>query len=76
VASGGAGGTVEVRAGSATGTLLGTLTVPVTGGWENYQDVSANLSGAPTGTTSLYLVFKGPSGQGNLFDVDSFTIGT
>ncbi|MFF1449911.1 carbohydrate-binding protein [Streptomyces sp. NPDC058274] len=76
VASGGAGGTIEVRTGSATGTLLGTLTVPVTGGWETYQDVSANLSGAPTGSTTLYLVFKGPSGQGNLFDVDSFTIGT
>ncbi|MER5305377.1 PQQ-dependent sugar dehydrogenase [Streptomyces lasiicapitis] len=76
VASGGAGGTLEVRAGSATGTRLAALTVPVTGGWENYQDVTGTLGGAPAGTTTLFLVFKGPSGQGNLFDVDSFTIGT
>ncbi|WP_327350953.1 PQQ-dependent sugar dehydrogenase [Streptomyces sp. NBC_01304] len=73
VSSGGAGGTIEVRTGSPTGTLLGTLTVPVTGGWENFTDVSANLSGAPSGPTKLYLVFKGPTGQGNLFDVDAFT---
>ncbi|MGO4428710.1 carbohydrate-binding protein, partial [Streptomyces sp. MCAF7] len=51
VASAGAGGTLEIRAGSATGTLLGKATVPVTGGWETYQDVSADLSRAPSGTT-------------------------
>ncbi len=32
VASAGAGGTIEVRAGSPTGTLLGTATVAGTGG--------------------------------------------
>ncbi|WP_425442622.1 PQQ-dependent sugar dehydrogenase [Streptomyces indicus] len=76
VSSGGAGGTIEVRAGSATGTLLGTATVPVTGGWETFQDVTANLSNQPAGSTTLYLVFKG--GTGSLFDVDefSFTTGT
>ncbi|MFJ6571811.1 PQQ-dependent sugar dehydrogenase [Streptomyces sp. NPDC091292] len=76
IASGGAGGTLEVRTGSPTGTLLGTLTVPVTGGWDNYQNVTGTLAGGPSGTTSLYLVFKGPTGQGNLFDLDSFTIGS
>jgi glucose/arabinose dehydrogenase/PKD repeat protein len=75
VSSGGAGGTLEIRAGSATGTLLGKATVPVTGGWETFQDVTANLSRAPRGTTTLYLVFKG-SGTGALFDVDDFTITT
>jgi hypothetical protein len=74
IASGGAGGTLEIRAGSATGTLLGKATVPVTGGWENFQDVSADLSRAPKGTTTLYLVFKG--GSGALFDVDDFTFTT
>ena len=44
VSSGGAGGTLEVRAGSATGTLLGTATVPVTGGWETFADVTGTLS--------------------------------
>ncbi|MER6830703.1 carbohydrate-binding protein [Streptosporangium sp. NPDC000563] len=76
VSSGGAGGTLEVRAGSATGTLLGTVTVPVTGGWDTFRDVSANLSNAPSGTTTLFLVFKGPTGQGNLFDLDAFTLNT
>ncbi|MBD9722064.1 PQQ-dependent sugar dehydrogenase [Streptomyces caniscabiei] len=72
VSSGGAGGKLEVRAGSPTGRLLGSATVPATGGWENFQDVTANLSRAPRGTTTLHLVFKG-SGSGGLFDVDDFT---
>ncbi|MFC8348231.1 carbohydrate-binding protein [Streptomyces sp. NPDC057280] len=76
VSSGGAGGTLQVRAGSATGTLLGTATVPVTGGWDTFTDVTANLSGAPAGTTELFLVFRGPTGQGSLFDVDAFTLGS
>jgi glucose/arabinose dehydrogenase len=75
VSSGGAGGTLEFRAGSATGTLLGKAAVPVTGGWETFQEVSADLSRAPRGTTELFLVFKG-SGTGALFDVDDFTFTT
>ncbi|MFD6023453.1 PQQ-dependent sugar dehydrogenase [Streptomyces griseoluteus] len=74
VSSAGAGGTLEVRAGSAKGTLLGKATVPVTGGWETFQDVSADLSRAPKATTTLFLVFKG--GTGALFDVDDFTFTT
>jgi len=70
VASGGVGGTLEVRAGSPTGTLLGTAMVPVTGGWETFQDVGTALTNRPAGTTVLYLVFKG--GTGALFDVDDF----
>ncbi|WP_037901999.1 MULTISPECIES: PQQ-dependent sugar dehydrogenase [Streptomyces] len=75
VSSGGSGGTLEIRAGSATGTLLGKTTVPVTGGWETFQDVTADLSRAPRDTTTLYLVFKG-TGTGALFDVDDFTFTT
>ncbi|MFI2436094.1 PQQ-dependent sugar dehydrogenase [Streptomyces sp. NPDC018693] len=74
VASAGAGGTLEVRAGSPSGTVLGRATVPVTGGWETFQDVAAALSRAPRGTTTLYLVFRG--GSGALFDVDDFTFTT
>ncbi|MFF3598125.1 lectin [Kitasatospora indigofera] len=72
VSSAGAGGTIEVRAGSPAGPLLGTATVPVTGGWETFQDVSTPLVNRPATTTSLYLVFKG--GSGSLFDVDEFTL--
>ncbi|MFD3716484.1 PQQ-dependent sugar dehydrogenase, partial [Streptomyces sp. NPDC058677] len=75
VSSGGTGGTLEIRAGSARGTLLGKATVPVTGGWDTFQDVSADLSRAPRGTTTLYLVFKG-RGTGALYDVDDFTFTT
>jgi glucose/arabinose dehydrogenase/PKD repeat protein len=73
VASGGTGGQIQVRAGSQTGTVLGTLTVPNTGGWENFTTVSAPLSNAPAGTTKLFLVFAG--GAGALFDLDQFTLG-
>ncbi|WP_084959382.1 ThuA domain-containing protein [Thermoactinospora rubra] len=70
VASGGPGGTIEVRRGSPTGTLLGSVAVPNTGGWESYRDVSTTL--ASGGSGELYLVFTG-SGSG-LFDVDDFTL--
>ncbi|WP_214409145.1 carbohydrate-binding protein [Sphaerisporangium fuscum] len=76
VSSGGPGGRIEVRAGSATGTLLGTVNVANTGGWDTFVDATANLGGAPTGTTTLYLVFHGVTGQGNLLDLDAFTFDT
>ncbi|WBC16728.1 carbohydrate-binding protein [Micromonospora sp. WMMA1998] len=67
VASGTSGGTIEVRAGSATGPLLGSVDVPATGGWTTYRTVSTSLSGAGSGP--LHLLFTG--GTGFLFDVDS-----
>jgi type 1 glutamine amidotransferase len=70
VSSGGAGGTIEYRAGSATGTLLGSTPVPVTGGWETFRSVGATT--ATSSATTLYLVFKG--GSGALFDVDQVTL--
>ncbi|MEO3756623.1 carbohydrate-binding protein [Streptomyces sp. B6B3] len=74
VSSGGSGGTIEVRAGSADGTLLGSVEVPQTGGWETFENVTTTLSNAPAGTTTLYLVFTGSSGY--LLDVDDFTFTT
>ncbi len=41
---------------------------------KTFTTVTTALSGGPAGTTSLYLVFKG--GTGNLFDVDAFTVDT
>jgi PKD repeat protein len=76
VSSAGPGGTIEVRAGSATGTLLGSVAVAPTGSWDTFVNVSGSLSSGPAGSTTLYLVFKGVSGQGNLFDVDAFTFAT
>ena len=73
VSSAGSGGTLSVRAGSPTGTVLGSVTVPVTGGWETFTEVSTALSAVPAGTTTLYLTFHG--GTGTLFDVDAFSFG-
>ncbi|QDY10071.1 carbohydrate-binding protein [Micromonospora sp. HM134] len=74
VSSAGAGGTVQIRAGSPTGTVLGQATVPVTGGWDVFTTVTGTVSGAPTGTTTLYLTFAG--GSGLLYDLDAFTLNT
>ena len=74
VSSGGPGGTIEVRAGSPSGTLLGIIAVPSTGAWNVFTNVATNLAPAPTTTTTLYLVFKGTgSGGTDLMDIDSFT---
>ncbi|WP_062431060.1 family 43 glycosylhydrolase [Herbidospora daliensis] len=61
VASGTSGGRIEVRLGSATGTVVGTCTVPGTGGWQTWTTVTCPISGA-TGTRDLYLRFAGNSG--------------
>ncbi|MEV6597295.1 PQQ-dependent sugar dehydrogenase [Actinoplanes sp. NPDC051346] len=72
VSSGGAGGTLQLRMGSPTGTVLGAATVPVTGGWETFTEVTGAVSGAPAAAGTLYLTFSG--GAGALFDVDAFTL--
>ncbi|SDI13918.1 carbohydrate-binding protein [Nonomuraea jiangxiensis] len=71
VASAGAGGTLTLRAGSATGTVLGSATVAPTGGWETWANVTGTIT-APASMSNLFLVFTG--GAGSLFDLDSFTL--
>lgn len=70
VSSAGAGGTIEIRSGSATGTLLGSVAVPVTGGWETFTTVTTTLTGSASGP--LFLRFTG--GGGALFDIDTFSL--
>ncbi len=65
VASAGNGGTLEFHLDSATGPLIATVTVPVTGGWQTWKSVSANASGA-SGVHDLYVVFQGTAPIGNL----------
>ncbi|OWV11490.1 glycoside hydrolase [Micromonospora wenchangensis] len=67
VASATTGGRIEVRLGSATGTTVGTCTVPVTGGWQTWTTVTCPVSGA-IGTQDVFLRFAG--GSGNLFNVN------
>ncbi|QSF56523.1 ThuA domain-containing protein [Nocardioides sp. zg-1228] len=51
-----AGATFEVRQGSATGTAIGTLTVPNTGGAQTYQTVTTTFTNATTTSQPLYFV--------------------
>ncbi|WP_159020761.1 carbohydrate-binding protein [Algibacter sp. L3A6] len=51
-------GDIEVRLGGVTGTLIGTIPVVSTGGWQNWTTVSANLTSV-SGVHDVYLVFTG-----------------
>ncbi|MFD0661950.1 family 43 glycosylhydrolase [Thermocatellispora tengchongensis] len=75
VASATGGGRIELRLGGVNGTLVGTCTVPGTGGWQTWTTVTCPVTGA-TGTHDLY--FKYTGGGGNLFNVNwwQFTGGT
>jgi hypothetical protein len=66
-ASGGNGGVIELHLDSKTGPIVGTLKVPETGGWHNWEEISCDVSGA-NGEHDLYLVFSG--GDGYLMNVD------
>ncbi|GIO62078.1 carbohydrate-binding protein [Paenibacillus cineris] len=66
VASNNNGGQIEVRLDNPNGTLIGTVTVPGTGGWQSWVTRSAPVSSV-TGVHTLYLKFTG--GTGNLFNV-------
>ena len=66
-----AGNTVEFRLGSATGTLIGTATLPNTGGWATYQTISCPVNNVK-GLQNVYLVYKG-SGYVSNVNYFSFT---
>ncbi|WP_245769174.1 ThuA domain-containing protein [Streptomyces indicus] len=58
--SGGLGGDIEFRAGSPTGTLLGKVTVPNTGGYGNFISPTTALEDIEE-TSKLYVVFTNPA---------------
>ncbi|RKN44375.1 ThuA domain-containing protein [Micromonospora endolithica] len=69
VASASNGGVIEVRAGALDGPVVATATVPATGAWQTYTDVTAPVTGAASG--SLYFVARDPAGgSGSLFNVN------
>jgi len=61
--------TIQLRLGSSTGTLIGSLNVASTGGWDSYKELTTTVSGA-SGVKDLYLCFNGP------VNIDSFVFGT
>ena len=60
VASNGAGGNIEIRTGSSTGTLIGTCSVPATGGWQTWTTRTTTVT-TTTGVHDVYLRFTGGS---------------
>ena len=50
--------TIQLRLGSTSGTLIGSLDVAPTGDWGTYQELTTNVSGA-SGLQDLYLCFNG-----------------
>ena len=69
VASAGAGGQIEIRQESATGPLLGTLTVTVNGNWEEFYQVESKIE-SPEGRSDVYFVFVNQQHPGGLMNVD------
>lgn len=67
VASAGNGGTIEVRLDKYHGPLACTLTVPGTGDWQKWVDVSAPLANI-TGEHKIFLKFGG--GDGYILNVE------
>jgi len=70
---GNCGGTLEFHLDSNAGTLVASVTVPSTGGWQTWQTTSpANVSGA-SGVHDLYVVFNAPaSGTTSLGNINWF----
>lgn len=71
VASGLAGGTIELRLNRPDGTLIGSCAVGNTGGWQQWTAVSGPVSGA-SGVQDLYLRFVG--GDGPLLNLDCWNM--
>ena len=69
VASGLRGGQIEVRIDSIKGQLLCRLEVPATGGWEQWQTLTADFTEKVMGHHDLYFVFTGRKGP-KLFNFD------
>ncbi|TDN91672.1 family 43 glycosylhydrolase [Microbacterium sp. BK668] len=61
------GGSIQVRAGSETGAVLGTI--PVTGSAGQWTELSAPLEGA-AGTQDVFFTYSGPAGD--LFELDTY----
>ena len=66
VASAAANGTIEFHLDSPAGTLVATVPVGSTGGWQSWQTAAASVSGA-SGVHKLFAVFKGAPSNLNWF---------
>jgi|GEM_PF-1176823 len=60
-----AGRQIELRLDSPTGAQVGTVTVPSTGGWTTFQEVTTPIQRS-SGVHDLYLVARGGAGVANI----------
>lgn len=67
-----AGGTVELRADSRTGPLLGTFAVSSTGAWQTWTTKTASSMTMATGAHTVYLVLRSPR-AGDFVNLNWFT---
>jgi type 1 glutamine amidotransferase/PKD repeat protein len=70
-ASAGTGGRIEMRVDSPTGPMIGTVTVPVTGDWQGWTNVTMPVTD-PGGTHEMFFVFVNNPGDGGLFNINWF----
>ncbi|MBO3749552.1 glycoside hydrolase family 3 C-terminal domain-containing protein [Streptosporangiaceae bacterium NEAU-GS5] len=56
-------GTIQYRLDSTTGTVIASVSMSSTGGWQSWQSKTTTLSGAATGSHRLYLTFTGTAGN-------------
>lgn len=68
------GGTMELRADSIGGQLIASLHIGPTGGWEKWQDFTAETNTDISGVHDLYIVFRGRKGP-KLFNIDWWQLG-
>jgi glucosylceramidase len=68
---GNCGGALEFHLDNPTGAVVGSVTIPVTGGWQTWTTATVTASGA-TGVHDLYMVFKAASGTTSLGNVNWF----
>lgn len=58
-----ASGTIQYRLDSTTGTVIASVAVSNTGGWQSWQSRTASLTGSATGVHRLYATFTGTGGD-------------
>jgi glucosylceramidase len=67
---GNCGGNLEFHLDSSAGTLVGSITIPSTGGYQTWQTTPAVAASGASGVHNLYVVFKAPAsgttGLGNI----------
>jgi glucosylceramidase len=61
--NGNCGGLLEFHLDSISGTLIASVLIPATGGWQNWTTTTAPVSSA-AGVHDLYLLFRAASGSG------------